>query len=311
MARIVGGRTAQAIVTLFLATVVAFLFLHAIPGDPALLLAGDSASQADIEGLRRQLGLDRPYYVQYARYLERLLHGDLGQSYKTRSAVVDAIRPRLGPSLQLAVAAIAFAAILGMTLGVATALRPATWMDAAVSTVSLLGVTVPTFWLGLMLILLMSVEWRLLPTFGAGSWQHLVMPAFTLGAAPLGMIARLTRSEMLEVLPQDYIRTARAKGLPPRTVVVKHALRNALLPVVNFIGLQFGIVLGYAVVTETIFAWPGLGRLLVDSIITRDYPMVQGLILLFALIFVGISAVVDLTVMWMDPRIREASAQST
>jgi ABC-type dipeptide/oligopeptide/nickel transport system permease component len=299
-------RAVEAVPTLVLVTVTVFLVVHVIPGDPALFLAGDQAREEDVAGVRRHLGLDRPYHLQYLGYLGRILRGDLGYSFTTRTAVADVIAPRVWPSVQLALAAMTLAALLGLTTGIVAALRPHGWIDTVVSTVSLLGVTVPTFWLGLMLMWLLAVHWQLVPSFGTGTWKHVVMPAITLGAAPLGIIARLTRSEMLEVLQQDFIRTAWAKGLARHVVVLKHALRNMLLPAVNFVGMQIGIALGYAVVTETVFAWPGLGRLLIDSVTVRDYPTIQGLILLFAAVFIALNVVVDGVAMWVDPRTRHA-----
>jgi len=299
-------RAVEAVPTLVLVTVTVFLVVHVIPGDPALFLAGDQAREEDVAGVRRHLGLDRPYHLQYLGYLGRILRGDLGYSFTTRTAVADVIAPRVWPSVQLALAAMTLAALLGLATGIVAALRPHGWIDTVVSTVSLLGVTVPTFWLGLMLMWLLAVHWQLVPSFGTGTWKHVVMPAITLGAAPLGIIARLTRSEMLEVLQQDFIRTAWAKGLARHVVVLKHALRNMLLPAVNFVGMQIGIALGYAVVTETVFAWPGLGRLLIDSVTVRDYPTIQGLILLFAAVFIALNVVVDGVAMWVDPRTRHA-----
>lgn len=301
-------RTAEAVPTLLLVTLTIFVVVHVIPGDPAVMLAGEQAREEDIAGVRRHLGLDQPYHVQYLRYLGRLGHGDLGYSFTTRTAVTDVIAPRVWPSIQLALAAMLAAAVLGLGLGILAALRPHGWFDTVVSLLSLLGVTVPTFWLGLMLMWLLAVHWQLVPSFGAGTWKHLLMPAVTLAAAPLGIIARLTRSEMLEVLQQDFIRTAWAKGLALRIVVLKHALRNMVLPAVNFVGMQLGIALGYAVVTETVFSWPGLGRLLIDAVTVRDYPTVQGLILLFAAVFIGLNVLVDGVAMWVDPRIRRATA---
>ena len=301
-------RTAEAVPTLLLVTLTIFVVVHVIPGDPAVMLAGEQAREEDVAGVRRHLGLDQPYHVQYLRYLGRLAHGDLGYSFTTRTAVTDVIAPRVWPSVQLALAAMLGASVLGLGLGILAALRPHGWFDTVVSLFSLLGVTVPTFWLGLMLMWLLAVHWQLVPSFGAGTWKHLLMPAVTLAAAPLGIIARLTRSEMLEVLQQDFIRTAWAKGLALRIVVLKHALRNMVLPAVNFVGMQVGIALGYAVVTETVFSWPGLGRLLIDAVTVRDYPTVQGLILLFAAVFIGLNVLVDGVAMWVDPRIRRATA---
>jgi peptide/nickel transport system permease protein len=306
MFNLVRNRVVQAVPTLFLVTVAIFLILHLIPGDPAIFLAGDVGTSEDIESIRENLGLNRPYLIQYITYIGNVLRLDLGHSFKTRMDVADAIRPRIWPSIQLALAAMIFATAFGIAAGVLAGVRPGGWFDTLVSLVSLLGLTVPTFWSALMFIWLFAVHWNLLPSFGSGSWRHLIMPAVTLGAPALGMIARLTRSEMLEVLPREFIRTARSKGLSFLQVVLKHALVNALLPVLNFVGMQFGVVLGYAVVTETVFAWPGLGRLLVDSMIVRDYPMVQGLILLFAFFFIAINMLVDILAMWLDPRIRKA-----
>jgi glutathione transport system permease protein len=303
MFAIVLKRLLQAIPTMFLVTVAVFLILHLIPGDPAMQMM-DGLDASDIAMVRKQLGLDKPMVVQYVTYMGNiLLRGDFGYSFKSRMPVIDLISPRIWPSLQLALAAMLFATSFGIFTGVLAGVRPGGWLDTGVSLISLMGVAVPTFWSGLMLILLFSVSWNLVPSFGIGTWKHLIMPAFTLGAPALAIIARLTRSEMLEVLPREFIRTARSKGLANRQVILKHALRNALLPVLTFVGMQFGVVLGYAVVVESVFAWPGLGRLLVESLSVRDYPMVQGLILLFSCFFIFSNIVVDILNMWLDPRI--------
>ena len=285
-------------------TLVTFSLMYLIPGDAAELLAGPEAGQVEIEALRSRLGLDRPAPVRYLDYVARLLRFDLGTSLRTKEPAAREIMARLPNTLLLAGAAIVLAATCGMLLGIIAAIKHQSLIDNGVMLLSLLGVSTPAYWLGLMLMLVFAVHLRWLPAAGIGNWRYLVLPALTLAARATGEIARMTRADMLEVLHEDYVRTARAKGLRERSVILVHALRNALVPTVTVIGLRFGGLLGGAVLAETIFAWPGVGRLVVDSILARDFPMAQGAILMIALNFLVVNLLVDLTYAFLDPRIR-------
>ncbi|MFW6055027.1 MAG: nickel ABC transporter permease [Thermodesulfobacteriota bacterium] len=281
-----------------------FFMLRLLPGDPAQVLAGQMASSEEVEMIRHQLGLDRPVVVQYAHFLNRLAHFDLGRSARTQNPVIQEIWARLPNTLILAVLAISLACLLGIPAGVISALRPYSWLDYLMTSAALFGISMPVFWLGLMLVLVFSVTLNWLPAGGTGTWKHLVLPSFTLAMFVVAFIARMTRSTMLEILSQDYTTTARSKGLTETMITVKHALKNAMIPIVTVIGLQFGMLLGGAVLTETVFAWPGLGRLIVDSILARDYAVTQGAILIFGLLYVMVNLIVDLLYALLDPRIR-------
>ncbi len=285
-------------------TLLVFVILALVPGDAASLLAGTDATGQDIEGIRRTLGLDRPLPVQYAAFVAGAVQGDLGRSFRTKRPVVDEICDRLGPTVELAAAALLFALAVGFFVGIVSAVRQYSLIDYAATVLALIGVSMPIFWLGLLLMLFFSVQLGWLPTTGNGTPQQLVLPAITLGSASAAIIARMTRSSLLEVLRQEYIQTARAKGLHERAVILRHALRNAMIPTVTAVGLQFGYLLGGSVLTETVFARAGLGTLLVDAIRARDYPVVQGTILLLAAAFVLVNLAVDLSYAWLDPRIR-------
>jgi peptide/nickel transport system permease protein/oligopeptide transport system permease protein len=278
--------------------------LRMLPGDPAQVLAGQMATPEEIENIRRQLGLDRPIYEQYVTYLSRLARFDLGRSARTQNPVTEEIWARLPNTLLLAVVAITLACLLGIPAGIISAVRPYSWIDYLVTTSALFGMSMPVFWLGLMLVVVFSVILKWLPAGGTGSWQHVILPSVTLAAFVVAFISRMTRSAMLETLAQDYTTTARSKGLKERVVVIKHALKNAMIPIITVVGLQFGLLLGGAVLTETVFAWPGLGRLIVDSILARDYPVIQGAILIFGLLYIMVNLVVDLIYALVDPRIR-------
>ena len=281
-----------------------FFMLRMLPGDPAQVLAGQMASPEEIETIRRQLGLDRPIYEQYLSYLSRLAHLDLGRSARTQNPVIEEVWARLPNTMLLAVAAISMACLFGIPAGVISAMRPYTWVDYLVTMASLFGISMPVFWLGIMLVVVFSVILKWLPAGGTGSWQHVILPSVTLASFVVAFIARMTRSTMLETLNQDYTTTARSKGLKENVVVIKHALKNALIPIVTVVGLQFGLLLGGAVLTETVFAWPGLGRLVVDSILARDYPVIQGTILIFGLLYILVNLAVDILYAVIDPRIR-------
>lgn len=281
-----------------------FFMLRMLPGDPAQVLAGQMATPQEIENIRRQLGLDRPIYEQYVTYLSRLARFDLGRSARTQNPVTEEIWARLPNTLLLAVVAITLACLFGIPAGIISAVRPYSWIDYLVTTSALFGMSMPVFWLGLMLMVVFSIILKWLPAGGTGSWQHVILPSITLAAFVVAFIARMTRSTMLETLSQDYTTTARSKGLKERVVVIKHALKNAMIPIITVVGLQFGLLLGGAVLTETVFAWPGLGRLIVDSILARDYPVIQGAILIFGLLYIMVNLVVDLIYALVDPRIR-------
>lgn len=297
------GRAAQSVILLFLVTIVVFLILQLVPGDPATVMLGGQATLDEIEVLRKQMGLDRPLVEQYLRYFAGILHGDLGLSIRARIPVLDYIGQRLPASLALASVAFALVLIVGIPVGVLAAVKSGTVVDHVVMTMAILGQAVPAFWLGLLMIILFAVRLRVLPPFGFGSSAHLVMPALTLALLQTGLVARVTRSEMLGVLSQDYIRTARAKGLRESRMITKHALRNALIPLITVLGVQFGTLVGGAVVTETVFAWPGIGSLVVNAVYQRDYPVVQGVVLLLAGAFVMINFVVDTLYAALDPRV--------
>ena len=282
-----------------------FAMVRLVPGCPAVAIAGVHATPEFIEQVRRDLGLDRPLHTQYFIFMGNLLRGDLGVSTRTGRPAATEIWDKFPNTVELAMASMLVASVIGIIAGVISATRQYSIFDSGSMLVALFGVSVPVFWLGLMLMLLFAVTLDWLPAGGrGGTIEYLILPAITLGTASAAIIARMTRSSMLEVLRQDFITTARAKGLRERIVTYKHALKNALIPVVTIIGLQSGILLGGAVLTETVFAWPGVGRLMVDSIMARDFPVVQGAVLLFAVCFVFINLFVDILYSFLDPRIR-------
>lgn len=297
-------RIVGVVVTVLFVAITIFLMVRVLPGDPARVIAGVLASEQDVERIRVQLGLDQSLPVQAGIFLRDLVQGDLGVSARTSSPVVEEIGARLPATLTLAAAGMLMAIAVGVPLGAWAAARAGGLGDVLVSTLVLFGISLPVYWLGLMLIILFSIRLRWLPAAGAEGPLSLILPAVTLAAFSVAFIARITRSSMLEVLRQDYVRTAHAKGVRRTTVEWRHALRNALPPVVTVIGLQFGELLGGAILTETVFGWPGLGRLLVDSIFARDYPMVQGLVIVFAAMFAIVNLLVDLTYERIDPRVR-------
>lgn len=298
------GRIALLIPTLIGVSLLIFGVMKLIPGDPAEIIGGMDASDEDREAIRRRLGLDKPLYVQYLTFVGGALQGDFGESTRSRRPVTDELRLRLPETLKLAVASMVLATVIGVALGVFAALRPYSLWDNLSMAVAISGVSTPVFWLGLMLILFFSVYLRWLPTSGSGGFSHLVLPAVTLAAGSSAIIARQMRADLMEVMHVDYIRTARAKGLAEQLVVGRHAVRNALIPTVTVVGLQFGHLLAGAVITETVFAWPGVGRLLVDAIKYRDFPVVQATILVLAAMFVVVNLAVDLLYFALDPRIR-------
>ncbi|CAM3082674.1 ABC transporter permease [Paenibacillus sediminis] len=312
-------------------TIIVFSIIHAIPGDPAETILGQKATEQSKQALREQLGLDKPWPQQYVAYLSKLLHGDLGTSIRTKVPIAKEIVPYLAATLELTIASMLFAIIIGVNAGIVSAWKQNSWFDYVSMIIALIGVSMPIFWLGLMEQWIFSIKLHWLPTIGrmnqrdpveavtnlyvidaiiSGRWdqlwtviKHLILPSVALGTIPMAIIARMTRSSMLEVMNSDFIRTAKAKGLSQFWVVYKHALKNALIPVLTVIGLQTGSLLGGAVLTETIFAWPGVGRYIYEAISSRDYPVIQSGILIIAFIFVLINLIVDLLYALIDPRI--------
>ena len=304
MAGYLARRVLLAIPSLLIVTVLIFLVLRAVPGDPATLLAGDFATPDVVAAIRAKWGLDRPLPAQYAVFLEHLLRGDLGRSIVSDAPVSEEIVQRFRVTLVLAAAALAVALAVGLAAGIAGARRPYTIWDTGSMVVAMLGVSTPVFWSGMLLILVFAVVLGWLPSEGIGSWKSYVLPAASLGFFTSGVIARQTRSAMLDVFRQDFVRTARSKGLAERAVINRHALPNALIPVATVVGLEFGRMLGGAILTETVFSLPGLGSFLIISIAKRDYPVVQGIVLWLALVFVVINMLVDFSYAALDPRLR-------
>jgi peptide/nickel transport system permease protein len=294
----------QSALTLVGVSVLVFVILRVVPGDPAKMLLPDGAPQSAVDELNRQLGLHEPLYVQYGLFLRSVFRGDFGQSFQYRAPALRVVVERLAATVQLALAALLITVGVGVSLGIVAAVRRGTGYDYASTVLAVLGQSLPNFWLGIMLILLFGVALRWLPTSGFESWRHLILPAVTLAAFPMALVARLTRSSMLEILGRDFIRTGRAKGLAERAVILRHALRNAAVPLLTVLGLQIGTLLGGAVITESVFAWPGMGKLVVDAIFFRDFPVVQTVLILSATIFVVINLLVDLLYTVIDPRIR-------
>jgi len=301
---VIGRRLVFLVPVLFGILVAVFVTMRVVPGDPARLVAGADAGPAELAAIRAEFGLDQPMHVQFGMYLRDVLRGEFGRSLKTQRPVIDEIRPRLVNTVILAVLSTAFATVLGLGAGVVAAARRHTRFDHATMVIAMLGVSTPPFYLGIVLIVVFAVMLRWLPSGGAGGLAHLILPAVTLGASTLGIVARMTRATMLEVLGEDYVRTARAKGVAERGVVARHALRNALLPVIAVVALQFGFVLAGSVLVETVFSYPGIGWLIVESISMRDFPVVQGAILLVTLLSVLANLGADLLYGYADPRLR-------
>jgi len=310
----------QSLLVLFGISVIIFVILH-LTGDPAVLLMPPAATQEDIDNFRKLMGFNDPLFLrwppweyasspwrcltdtQYGRFLTGVVRGDFGNSFRHQQPAMSLVLERMPATIQLTLSAMAIAVCVAVPVGILSAVRRNSALDHAGMVLALLGQSMPVYWLGIMFILLFAVRLNLLPAFGAGSWSHLVLPAITLGAFSMARIARLTRSSMLEVLGQEYVRTARAKGLSELRTVLKHGLKNAAIPVVTVIGLDMGTLLGGAVITETIFAWPGVGRLAVQAISYRDYPLVQAAVFVLALIFVLINFLVDILYTYLDPRV--------
>jgi peptide/nickel transport system permease protein len=301
--RYLAQRLAASIVTLWGVSLIVFLMVRLLPGDPARMIAGLLASEEETTRIRVQLGLTQPIHVQYGIFMSRLVRGNLGVSARTSRPVASEVLERLPNTLRLVVASSVVATAVGMAAGVMSAARPYSLFDYGLSVVALFGISMPVYWLGLMLIIVFAIRLNWLPAAGADQPGSLVMPALTLGAFSMAIVARMTRSSLLEVLNQDYVRTARSKGVRETVVVIRHALRNALIPIITAAGLQFGTLLGGAVLTESVFGWPGMGQLLIDSIFSRDYPVVQGIVLTFSTLFIATNLVVDLLYAYVDPRI--------
>lgn len=283
---------------------VTMLTLDLIPGDPVALMLGENARPQEVEALRANLGLDDPLPVRYVRYIGDVIRGDLGRSIRQNRPVSAEIADVWPKTMQLTLAAMLLAVTLGIVTGVISAIWPGGILDAGMRLLALVGLSMPVFWVGLVLIYLFAYYLRLFPVGGTGSWRHLVLPSIALAAPSIAIVSRMTRSTMLEVMSEDYVRTAWAKGLNRYRVVSRHVLRNALIPIVTVIGLQFGQLMGGAVLTETVFSWPGLGRLMVQAIFSRDYILLQGAVLVFALSFVVINTLVDISYAYIDPRTR-------
>lgn len=303
MGRYIVRRLLLFIPTAWAALTLVFVIFRLVPGDPARLMAGDAATEETIAQLREEMGLNDSIFRQYLRYLSDLLHGDLGRSRVYQQNVIEPIMDRLPNTLLLATAAMAIALSVGVTIGIISALRARTWVDHASMLTAVAGVSLPGFWLGLMLVMLFSVELGWLPVAGFSSKWGIVLPAVTLAANQMAVLARMTRSTMFGVMHQDYIRTARAKGLSGSTIVVAHGLRNAMIPTLTVAGVQLGYLLGGSLVIETVFAWPGLGRLLMDSIQQRDYPMIQAIVLVYAILMLSVNLLVDVLLAVIDPRV--------
>jgi ABC-type dipeptide/oligopeptide/nickel transport system permease component len=297
-------RIVMLIPVLFGVTLVSFSLLHLVPGDPAEVLGGQEATKADIDRIRKEYGLDQPLVVQYARFVGNAVRGDLGISIQSRHPVRELLLQRLAFTLQLALASVLVAAALGLLAGIISSTRQYSFFDTASMLGALFGISMPIFWLGLLLILVFAAKLQWLPSGGTGSIRHLILPAIALGSASAAVIARMTRASMLEVTRQDYIRTARATGYRERVIIFRHALKNAMIPVLTVFGLEFGSMLGGAVLTETVFSLPGIGRLLVEGIFARDYPVVQGAMILVASTFVLVNLLTDVAYAFFDPRIR-------
>jgi peptide/nickel transport system permease protein len=305
MARQILRRLLRAVAALLVVTAVVFTLLH-LSGDPAYILLTPEATAEDRAAFRAEYGMDRPLWVQYGRYLGRLVQGDFGQSLSFRTPAVAVALERLPATLELTLAAMALAVLISLPAAVLAAVRRGTLFDRALMIFTLIGQTVPTFWLGMVMILVLAVRFHLFPASGRGGVLHLVMPATALALWLTALLARVTRSEMIEALEQDYVRTARAKGLTERGIAARHALKNALLPIITVMGLQFGGLLGGAVMTETVFAWPGVGTLILDAILKKDVPVVLAGVVLVAVGFILVNLLLDLLYTVLDPRLRRA-----
>jgi len=290
--------------TLLIVAVLVFLFVHMLPGDPARLAAGQDADEQTIAMVRTELGLDKPLPQQFVSFFTHMLQGDFGTSIRSRRPVSTEIAERFFPTVMLTITSMVWAVIFGMGIGIVSAVYRNKWPDRIGMTLAVSGISFPAFALGMLLMQIFSVQLGWLPTVGAATWKHYILPSITLGAAVAAVMARFTRASFVEVIQEDFVRTARAKGVRESSVVFKHTLRNALIPVVTMMGLQFGFLLGGSILVEAVFNWPGLGRLLVDAVQMRDYPVIQTLVLLFSLEFILINLVVDVLYGYINPTIR-------
>ncbi|WP_172292239.1 ABC transporter permease [Pseudoruegeria sp. HB172150] len=306
MLRQITGRLIEAFAALLLMSLVIFL-LSRVTGDPVALLLSDSATEADRQMLIEQLHLDQPMWRQYLSFVGNALQGDFGQSVNAgRQDALDLVMSRLPASISLAAVALAFTLVVGIAMGVVAAVTRGSWIDVLVRVIALLGQSVPSFWLGIVLIYIVSVKWGLLPTSGYGTWQHYILPALTLGTFTLAAVTRLVRASMLDALGSEYVKLARVKGVSEATVIFKHALSNSLIPVVTFMGAFFATMITGAVVVETVFAWPGIGRLAYESIVSRDFPVIQTVVLVITAMFILANFAVDMLYLAIDPRMRDA-----
>lgn len=296
-------RLGQTVITALFVSVIVFS-LARLTGDPTILIVPTEATEADIAFFRQQLGLDRPLYEQYWEFLSNILQGDMGVSFRYREPALDLVLSRLPATLELAFVSMLLATLIALPIGMLAAVKRGSLVDTGTRWFATIGQSTPTFWLGLMLILVFSVDLGLFPTSGRGTWWHLVLPAVTLGWYSAAAIARLTRSSMLEVLESDFVKFERLSGLPERVIVLRHALRNAAIPIITYMALQFGVLLSGAVVTERVFAWPGIGQTVVAAISMRDYPVIQAAVMVTAILFLLLNLLVDLLYSWLDPRIR-------
>jgi peptide/nickel transport system permease protein len=310
VATMIGRRFLELLLLLVGISFLVFGSMHLAPGDPASIIGGPTATKSDIAAIRDSLGLNDPFLVQYWDYLKNIFQGDFGYSYQTKQSVSEALAVRFPNTLNLAVASMIVAVIIGLGAGIISALKQNSWLDVSSTVVALAGISIPNFWLGALLILVFGVNLQILPVGGldAPFWtaegvKQLILPAITLGTGSAAMIARMSRSSMLEVIRADYIRTARAKGMKEKTIVWIHALKNSMIPVITVIGLNFGFLLGGTIITEQVFAINGVGRLMIDAIAARDFPMVQGSVLLVATLFVLVNLIVDIIYVFVDPRI--------
>jgi peptide/nickel transport system permease protein len=312
MAGLIVRRLAGAVITMFIVSTLVFIITNVVPGSPASIILGEGSTPAQVAALNAEMGLDRPVVIRYFAWLGHLLTGDLGTSYYNNNSVAVVIAQRLEPTLVLTLAATLIVVLIGIPLGVVAAVFQGRGVDYLSMVVALMGAAMPSFWLALLLILLFALYWGLLPTSGylsffvdpTHAWQFVVLPAITQGVAQAGVVARMARANLLEVMSADYLRTARSKGLGERTVILRHALRNSLIPTFGVVGMGMALMVGGSVVTESVFAIPGIGRLLIESVLRRDFPMIQGDILLIALLIALVNVAVDITYGFLDPRIR-------
>lgn len=304
MLRFILKRIFNVIPVLFIVITVVFFAFKLIPGDPAIMYAGEQADPETLDRVRHEMGLDQPVITQYIQYISRLVRGDMGKSFIVRKPVAEIVFDRFLNTLKLSVVAIILAILLGIAFGLISAIKYETGLDYFFSILSITGISIPVFWLAMLMMYVFSVKLKILPIAGDGSWKNYIMPSVCLAVYSIAFITRMTRSALLELIGEDFVRTAKAKGVKEKIILFRHILRNALIPIITVVGLRFGYMLGGAVITETVFAWPGMGRLLVTSVKHRDIPMVQGILLVFAVSFMLVNFIVDLLYGIVDPRVR-------